>query len=276
MKQYRKPIIIAAIVLLILAVAFWYGGNAPGLRGFSEQSPQSTAAETTEPTTAEATESVTEETQAVTEEMTTLATDAEATTAPTASAEEETASFATQSPEVTTSEVATAEATEEATDPDATEHPLPLDSANAVITDTEYSCTLSVVCGTILDNLSWLAKEKHSLVPQDGILFPEQTVSFYEGESVFHLLLRTMKQNRIHMEFTNTPLYDSAYIEAIGNLYEFDCGELSGWVYRVNGWFPNYGVSRYLLHPGDRVEFLYTCSHGEDVGGNNWGAVDTP
>ena len=63
--------------------------------------------------------------------------------------------------------------------------------------------------------------------------------SFYEGETVFHVLLRETKKNKIHFEFVNTPVYNSAYIEGIGNLYEFDCGELSGWMYCVNGWYPN-------------------------------------
>ena len=70
------------------------------------------------------------------------------------------------------------------------------------------------------------------------------------------------------MEFENTPIYNSAYIEDINNLYEFDCGELSGWMYKVNDWFPNYGVSRYKLEQGDLVEFVYTCDFGRDVGGH--------
>ena len=103
-------------------------------------------------------------------------------------------------------------------------------------------------------------------VPADGVIFPQTTVTFYEGESVFNLLQREMKKAGIHLEFVNTPMYNSAYIEGIGNLYEFDCGELSGWTYRVNGWFPNYGCSRYQLQPGDTVEWLYTCKLGLDVG----------
>ena len=57
------------------------------------------------------------------------------------------------------------------------------------------------------------------------------------------------------MEFEDTPMYNSAYIEGINNLYEFDCGELSGWMYKVNGWFPNYGCSRYQLKEGDTIEW---------------------
>ena len=115
--------------------------------------------------------------------------------------------------------------------------------------------------------MSSLKPEKAEIVPADGVIFAEQTVVFYDGESVFNLLKREMKKNKIHMEFVNTPIYNSAYIEGIANLYEFDCGELSGWMYRVNGWFPNYGCSRYSLKPGDRVEWVYTCDLGRDVGG---------
>ena len=94
------------------------------------------------------------------------------------------------------------------------------------------------------------------------------TVTFYEGESVFNVLQRTCKQQKIHMEFSNTPIYNSAYIEGIHNLYEFDVGNLSGWMYKVNGWFPNYGCSRYQLKDGDVIEWVYTCDLGYDVGGS--------
>lgn len=61
-------------------------------------------------------------------------------------------------------------------------------------------------------------------------------------------------------------MYNSAYIEGIGNLYEFDCGENSGWMYKVNDWFPNYGMSRYVLKNGDTVSLIYTCDGGFDIG----------
>jgi hypothetical protein len=144
--------------------------------------------------------------------------------------------------------------------------PLPVEPQDSVVTDEELTCTLSVRCDTVLNNLSSLNKEKSELIPKDGVIFPEQTVTFYDGESVFNLLLREMKKNKIHMEFENTPIYNSAYIEGINNLYEYDCGELSGWMYKVNGSFPNYGCSRYRLKQGDKVEFVYTCDLGRDVG----------
>lgn len=153
------------------------------------------------------------------------------------------------------------------TDPVPEGKPVPVEPENAKISDKKMTCTLSVRCDTILKNMKYLDPEKVELVPKDGIIFPAQKVTFYEGESVFNVLLREMKKNKIHMEFQNTPIYNSAYIEGINNLYEFDCGELSGWMYKVNNWFPNYGCSRYQLKQDDVVEWVYTCDLGRDVGG---------
>ena len=112
-----------------------------------------------------------------------------------------------------------------------------------------------------------LNAEKADLIPADGVLLAPTAVEFTEGESIFDVLKRVCRENKIHMEFSETPVYQSAYIEGIGNLYEFDCGEGSGWMYRVNGEFPNYGCSRYTLADGDTVEWVYTCDFGADVGG---------
>ena len=78
------------------------------------------------------------------------------------------------------------------------------------------------------------------------------------------------RENKLHLEFSTTPVYGSAYIEGIGNLYEFDCGAESGWMYAVNGWFPNYGCSQYALQDGDTVTWVYTCELGRDVGSGGW------
>lgn len=138
---------------------------------------------------------------------------------------------------------------------------------NGAENDKELYCTLSVRCDTILDNMSALNPEKVSIIPADGVVLSERQVEFFEGETVFNLLKRELKKNKIHMEFANTPAYNSAYIEGIANIYEYDCGELSGWMYRVNGQFPNYGCSQYKLSSGDKVEWLYTCDLGADIGG---------
>ena len=133
--------------------------------------------------------------------------------------------------------------------------------------NTVPTCTVSISCATILENLDQLDAEKTDLIPADGVLLSPATVEIAEGESVFDVLKRVCRENKIHMEFSETPVYQSAYIEGIGNLYEFDCGEGSGWMYRVNGEFPNVGCSRYALADSDTVEWVYTCDFGADVGG---------
>ena len=136
----------------------------------------------------------------------------------------------------------------------------------AVNQDSQLTCTLLVECSTILNNMGDLTEGKESLVPSDGIIYGPATVVFYEGESVYDVLLREMQNNRIHMEAEFTPMYNSAYVEGINNFYEFDCGRWSGWMYCVNGWYPNYGASRYQVRQGDVIEWHYTCDLGRDLG----------
>ncbi len=149
-----------------------------------------------------------------------------------------------------------------------TEAETEIDRQNAVELDNkDHTCTLSVKCDTIYNNIERIDREKTDFIPDDGVIFAEQTVSFEDGETVFDILLREMKRQKIHLEFVNTPVYNNAYIEGIANIYEFDFGELSGWMYKVNGVFPNFGCSSYQLKAGDKVEWVYTCNLGADVGG---------
>ena len=144
--------------------------------------------------------------------------------------------------------------------------PLPVEPEDMAAGDGSFIVTLSVRCDTLIGNIGLMDKEKRELVPEDGVIFPATAVVAYDGESAFNVLQRELKRARIHMEFRNTPIYNSAYIVGINNLYELDAGDLSGWMYCVNGWYPNYGYSRYLLEPGDVVEFRYTCDLGRDLG----------
>lgn len=318
MKLTKGKLIGALAVLAILAGAFWYGGSAPGLQGWTVDPPPQAAApapsasaaptpgapapstpapsapaeetRTPEPTAAPAAPS-----QAPTDTPTPAPAAPAESPRPTSglesrpggleggmTADEKLAAAAAiaggSSPGVERGDADYSQSQGMAidpgtgkdrylTDPVPEGKPVPVEPQDAEICDTAHTCTLSVSCATILDNMDWLDPEKVELVPEDGVIFPATTVTFYEGESVFNVLQREMKKAKIHMEFENTPIYNSAYIEGIHNLYEFDCGELSGWMYKVNGWFPNYGCSRYQLREGDVVEWVYTCNLGVDVGG---------
>lgn len=258
MKKYRNKIIVGAVIAVVLSFSFWYGGSAPGVETgepretaengdgqetdvFGEESVQKASTENSESglppeTESDADKEKKNESLSVTEENISVGEEA------VQSCEEQ---------ESTAEKTAVNEPTGE----------FPEDAEKTL------DCTMSIRCDTLLQNMQWLDKEKAELVPKNGIIYEEQTVSFYEGESIFNLLMRETRQNKIHMEYTDTPGYSSAYIEGIANIYEYDCGELSGWMYKVNGQFPNYGSSKYKLHEGDRVEWVYTCDLGRDVGG---------
>ena len=156
------------------------------------------------------------------------------------------------------------------TDPVPEGKPLPVEPENQEIDDEKtFTCTFSIECSTILNNLKDLDPDKLELVPSNGVILKKKKIKFSKGESVFDVLQRVCQDEEIHMEASWTPIYNSAYIEGIHNLYEFDCGNLSGWMYRVNGWYPNYGCSRYQLENGDVVEWRFTCDLGKDIGGSN-------
>ncbi len=129
-----------------------------------------------------------------------------------------------------------------------------------------YDCSISINCSTILNNMDHLKQGKSGYVPEDGCILSTTKVEFTEGETVYDVLKRTCDTLHIQLEASYTPIYKSYYVEGIHNLYEFDCGSQSGWMYKVNGWYPNYGCSSYKLKDGDVITWSYSCEGlGTDV-----------
>ncbi len=94
------------------------------------------------------------------------------------------------------------------------------------------------------------------------------------GTTVFELLVDVAKEEDIPIEYRGeySP-GDYMYIEGIGDLYEFDYGDLSGWMYQVNGAFPRQGCAEYRLQEGDEVTWAYTLNVGIDLG-DTWDMND--
>ena len=132
--------------------------------------------------------------------------------------------------------------------------------------DGKLTCTLEVRCDTLLGSLDKMTGEKAALVPEDGILLPATEIEFSGGESVFDVFRKVLREEKIHFEYVDASAYDSVYIEGIGNIYEFDCGPQSGWMFSVNGIYPGLGCSAYTLADGDVIVFSYTCDLGSDLG----------
>lgn len=103
-----------------------------------------------------------------------------------------------------------------------------------------------------------------SHLPSNGVILGTTKVDIKDGENVFDVLTKVVRQHNIQMEYTGAG--SAIYIQGIDNLYEFDCGKYSGWMYEVNGIYPNYGVGAYKLKDGDKIVFNYTCDLGKDLG----------
>ena len=220
--------------------------------------PLPTEPQPTEPITEPATEPATQETEPTVEETEPTIQQTQPTVGETEPTIRET------EPTVEKTEP-TLEETEPTTEP-ATQPP----TEETQPTQPEYDgyCTITIRCDTILDNWEDLDPAKAGYVPANGMILPAIKVGFHEGETVFDVLNRVCKTYGIQIEYSWTPMYDSYYIEGINHLYEFDCGFESGWMYKVNGWFPNYGCSAYTLQGEESIVWCYTCKGlGADVGG---------
>lgn len=260
MKKNKYKIIAGIVILIILAVTFWWGGDAPGLSGTDSNKPDVTVSPTASPTVSPAVSPIISPTEVseLTENKSAVTQAPVAETAPPV----KTAEVSVSTTIVPTMTVENSVKEEIAPKPSA----LPTPTAE-VKKDEKLRCTISVRCDKIIENIKYLPEEKRGLIPSDGVILKTTEAVFNDGENVFNVLQRELKRAKIHLEFVNTPIYNSVYIEGINNIYEFDCGENSGWMYSVNGEFPRYGSSGYKLKDGDKIEWVYTCDLGRDVGG---------
>jgi hypothetical protein len=139
------------------------------------------------------------------------------------------------------------------------------------ITEDSETVFLSIECSSILDN--WEALDKNlryeRYVPRDGVILSEKEYVLRSGDTVFEILLRATRHGKVHTAYQGARFnaYNSVYIQGINQIFEFSCGPLSGWMYSVNGAFPDRGCSAYKLRDGDVIEWRYTCDLGRDVGG---------
>lgn len=123
-------------------------------------------------------------------------------------------------------------------------------------TDPIGTVTITIRCDTI-------AGEEGA--PKDPVILPVTEVQIEKGETAFAVLEQITKENRIPMDFTGSG--SSVYVKGIAGLYEFDYGNLSGWIYLINGEEMSIGCGAAEVSPGDRIEFLYTKMLGDDLRG---------
>jgi len=101
-------------------------------------------------------------------------------------------------------------------------------------------------------------------IPPSGVILPPSPFEISAGDTVYDVLRQAARSHGINISSRGTTF--GVYIEGVNGLFEFDGGALSGWMYSVNDWFPNFGVANYVLSPGDMIELHYTTDLGRDLG----------
>ena len=115
---------------------------------------------------------------------------------------------------------------------------------------------MSINCSDVNDS-------ENKYIPSDGVILAETEFAISEGDTAYDILIDASKKFSIQVENNGTD--EMAYIVGINYLYEFQYGDLSGWIFRVNGVDSDRGCSDYVLKDGDKVEWIYTCNFGNDL-----------
>lgn len=122
-------------------------------------------------------------------------------------------------------------------------------------------CRIEIECKNIADGSKVTNAAILPYIPKDGVILAQTQRTVTKGSSVYDVLRQVAKENGILVDS------DDGYIRGIANIYEFDAGTLSGWMYLVNGKAPNYGCDSYQVQENDVIRWCYTCDLGNDVGG---------
>ena len=90
-----------------------------------------------------------------------------------------------------------------------------------------------------------------------------------EGATVYHALIEALAEAGMSQVGA-----ESGYVRSISKdgktLSEFDNGENSGWLYKVNGDLPDVGLTSYAIKDGDRIVWYYTDDWTLDPDAGKW------
>lgn len=128
------------------------------------------------------------------------------------------------------------------------------------VTEDSLTVTLSVRCDEILENYEDLDENLRSeeYVPSNGEILSETKYVLRNGDTVYDVLNRALRLNKIQAEYQGTKS-GGIYVKGIHYIYEFSCGPLSGWTYKVDGEYPTCACSEYELRDGQKIEWIYSC-----------------
>ena len=114
---------------------------------------------------------------------------------------------------------------------------------------------VSISIEQIKEDVSVLNEAKQAILPQGDYILEPTNVSFEEGDSAIEVLQEVCKEQKIQLELSDS------YIQGIGNIYEFDAGDMSGWLFKVNGEMPTLGADAYLVEEDDELNWYYCVDY---------------
>lgn len=124
---------------------------------------------------------------------------------------------------------------------------------NAAVSSAGSASERSAVTGSVTVSLTasvtTTENKKVSFSGSKKFNFPD-----YEGETAFDLLSELCEEKGWDLEG------DGSYVTAINGLAEFDGGPQSGWMYSVNGKYPDVSAGDYVCEKGDKITWRYVTS----------------
>lgn len=120
---------------------------------------------------------------------------------------------------------------------------------------TVSTCTLTIECTAVLDNMSSLKAGHEKYVPDDGYILSNKKMTVSKGDTVYDVLKEACFENGIRLTASNSTF--GIYVSGINNIDEKDCGKNSGWTYWVNGNMPMVTCGKYTVNNGDEIKFSY-------------------
>lgn len=122
------------------------------------------------------------------------------------------------------------------------------------------NCTVAIDCKSAVDAGNQVAKQ----VSQEGVILAAAPTTVSEGESVLDALQRACDAAGVLIAVSGSG--DGAYVTTIHSLSGGDCGDMSGWLYSVNGEFAAESCGALQVREGDAILFVYTVDGGADIG----------
>ena len=93
--------------------------------------------------------------------------------------------------------------------------------------------TVSIDVSKIFDHEADLNKDKADFVPEDGMILKKVTVVIGKDSNALDQLREACEDNDVQIEVSESQY--GKFVDGLGQIYSGDCGEWSGWMFKVNG-----------------------------------------